>query len=60
MIQKVFFGNTNTLTASATDIRVNEKNGLECDRIIDFYFRRLPATFIKYNRWIYRFHFERS
>ncbi len=25
MIQRVFFGNTNTLTAKATDIRLNEK-----------------------------------
>ena len=46
MIQKVFFGNTNTLTASATDIRVNEKMALSVIVLLIFIFGVYPQPLL--------------
>jgi NADH-quinone oxidoreductase subunit M len=46
MIQKVFFGNTNTLTASATDIRVNEKMALGVIVLLIFLFGVYPQLLL--------------
>jgi NADH-quinone oxidoreductase subunit M len=46
MIQKVFFGNTKMLTASATDIRVNEKIALSAIVLLIFIFGVYPQPLL--------------
>jgi NADH-quinone oxidoreductase subunit M len=46
MIQKVFFGTTNTLTATTTDIRVNERVALSVIVLLIFIFGVYPQPLL--------------